>query len=149
MGVGATVTVAVATVGGATIAVGTALILVLVATEEAGGTGKQVTQGALVLVFLLGRATGCAAGEALGGASEHSTGRTGLSSGAIATHVLVWLVDVDGLVLIVDIGVLGDELSVGAIGLFEYNQGLASVALGDFKLQVDLVLFLGGCELLF
>jgi hypothetical protein len=53
------------------------------------------------------------------------------------------------LVLIVDVIVLGDELPVGAIGLFEYNQGLTSVALGDFKLQVDLVLFLGGRELLF
>ena len=149
MGVGATVTVAIATVGGAAIAVGTALILVLVTAEEAGGTGKQVTQGALVLVFLLGRATGCAAGEALGGTSEHGASGTGLSGGAVAAHILVWLVDVDGLVLVVDVIVLGDELPVRAIGLFEHNQGLASVALGDFKLQVDLVLFLGGCELLF
>ena len=142
MGVGATVTlaVAVATVGGTAVAVGTALVLVFVATEEAGGTSKQVAQGALVLVFLLGRPTSCATGEALGGASEHGTGGTGFGSRAVATHVLVWVVDIDGLVLVVDVSVFGDELPVGAIGLFEYNQGLASVALGDFKLQVDLVI---------
>ena len=128
---------AVTTVGGTVVAVGAALILVLVAAEEAGGTGKQVTQGALVLVFFLGRSTSCATGEALGGASEHGTGRTGLSGRAITTHILVWLVDVDGLVLVVDVSVCSNAaifaIGVETMGFFERDQGLPSITLRDFE----------------